>query len=92
MVTLVVAGLVGVARSRGPSPASLVSVGENSDSFPKSVPQGVLPVAHHPEATASAMKFPGANSHETFEAGIGHKLPQEALDAYADAEVEGRRT
>jgi hypothetical protein len=38
------------------------------------------------------MKFPGAYSHGTFEGGIGHNLPQEAPDAYADAEVGGRRT
>jgi hypothetical protein len=51
-----------------------------------------MPVAHHPEAIASAMKFPGVYSHGTFEGGIGHNLPQEASDAYADAEVGGRRT
>jgi hypothetical protein len=38
------------------------------------------------------MKFPGAYSHGTFECGIGHNLPQEAPDAYADAEVGGRGT
>jgi hypothetical protein len=51
-----------------------------------------MPVAHHPEAIASAMKFPGAYSHGTFEGGIGDTLPQEAPDAYADAEVGDRRT
>jgi len=45
-------------------------------------------VAHHPEATASAMKFPGAYSHGTFEGGIGHDLPQEAPEAFADAVLE----
>jgi hypothetical protein len=64
-------------------------VGEDLDVVPKSVPQGVMPVAQHPEATACAMKFPGACSHGTFEGGIGHNLPQEAPDAYADAEVGG---
>jgi predicted nucleic acid binding AN1-type Zn finger protein len=48
-----------------------------------------MPVAHHPEATGCAMKFPGACSHGTFEGGIGHNLPQEAPDAYAHAEVGG---
>jgi hypothetical protein len=38
------------------------------------------------------MKFPGACSHGTFEGGIGHNLPQEAPDAYGDAEVGGRGT
>jgi hypothetical protein len=37
------------------------------------------------------MKFAGAYSHMTFEGGIGHNLPREAPDAYADAEVEGGR-
>jgi hypothetical protein len=62
------------------------------DIFPKSVPRGVMPVAHHPEATASAMKFLGAYSHEAFEGGNGRKSSQEPPDAYADAEVEGRGT
>jgi hypothetical protein len=51
-----------------------------------------MPVAHYPEATASAMKFAGAYSHRTFEGGIGHHLPQEAPDACADVEVGGRET
>jgi hypothetical protein len=51
-----------------------------------------MPVAHHPEATASAMKFLGAYSHAAFEGGNGHNLPQEPPDAYADAEVGGRGT
>jgi hypothetical protein len=38
------------------------------------------------------MKFPGAYSHGTFEGAIGDTLPQEAPDAYADAEVGGRGT
>jgi hypothetical protein len=38
------------------------------------------------------MKFAGTYSNGTFEGGIGHNLPQEAPDAYADAEVGGRRT
>ena len=46
--------------------------------------------AHHPEASVSAMKFPGAYSHETLEGGIGHKVPREAPDA--EAEVGGRKT
>jgi hypothetical protein len=68
-------------------------VGETETSFRESVSStGMMPVAHHPNATASAMKFPGAFSHETFEGGIGHNFPQAAPDAYADAEVGGRGT
>ena len=66
--------------------------GGNLVLFPKSVPRGVMPVAHQPEATASAMKFQGAYSYGTFEGGIGHNLPREAPDASADAEVGGRGT
>ena len=46
-----------------------------------------MPVAQHPEATAYAMKFPGACSHGPFEGGIGHNLPQEAPQAFAEAIV-----
>ena len=48
--------------------AGVARLGGNLDLFPKSVPRGVMPVAHHPEATASAMKFPGAYSHGMCEA------------------------
>jgi hypothetical protein len=51
-----------------------------------------MPVAHYPVATTAAMKFPRADWHGTFEVGIGHSLPQQAPDAYADAEVGGRGT
>jgi hypothetical protein len=37
------------------------------------------------------LKFTGAYSHRTLEGGIGHNLPREAPDAYADAEVGGSR-
>jgi hypothetical protein len=51
-----------------------------------------MPVAHYPEATASAMKFPGAYSHGTLEGGVGHNLPQQAPGAYPDTEVGGHGT
>jgi hypothetical protein len=51
-----------------------------------------MPVAHHPEATASAMKFLGTYSHGAFEGRNGHNLLQEPPDAYADAQVGGRGT
>jgi len=71
--------------------ASLFGWG-NLDILAKSVPRGVMPVAHHPEATASAMKFLGAYSHGAFEGRNGHNLLQEPPDAYADAQVGGRGT
>jgi pimeloyl-ACP methyl ester carboxylesterase len=41
--------------------------------------------APHPEPEAYAAKFAGPYSHRTIEGGIGHNLPQEAPDAFADA-------
>jgi pimeloyl-ACP methyl ester carboxylesterase len=50
--------------------------------------------APHPEPGAYAAKFTGTYSHRTIEGGIGHNLPQEAPEAFADAviEVGGRAT
>jgi pimeloyl-ACP methyl ester carboxylesterase len=44
--------------------------------------------APHPEPSAYAQKFSGAYSHRTIEGGIGHNLPQEAPEAFADAVLE----
>jgi pimeloyl-ACP methyl ester carboxylesterase len=44
--------------------------------------------APHPEASAYAEKFPGKYSHRIITGGIGHNLPQEAPQAFADAIVE----
>jgi pimeloyl-ACP methyl ester carboxylesterase len=41
--------------------------------------------APHPEPNDYAAKFSGAYSHRTIEGGVGHNLPQEAPDAFADA-------
>ena len=41
--------------------------------------------APHPEPSAYAAKFSGPYSHRTIEGGIGHNLPQEAPEAFADA-------
>jgi pimeloyl-ACP methyl ester carboxylesterase len=48
--------------------------------------------APHPEPNSYARKFSGEYSHQTIEGGVGHNLPQEAPDAFADAvlEVGGR--
>jgi pimeloyl-ACP methyl ester carboxylesterase len=48
--------------------------------------------APHPEPGSYAGKFSGEYSHRTIEGGVGHNLPQEAPDAFADAvlEVGGR--
>jgi pimeloyl-ACP methyl ester carboxylesterase len=49
--------------------------------------------APHPNPDTYASKFSGSYSHRTIEGGVGHNLPQEAPQAFADAvlEVGGRR-
>ena len=49
--------------------------------------------APHPEPAAYAAKFAGPYAHRIIGGGIGHNLPQEAPEAFADAVVElgGRR-
>jgi pimeloyl-ACP methyl ester carboxylesterase len=44
--------------------------------------------APHPDPSAYAAKFSGPYSHRTLEGGIGHNLPQEAPEAFADAVLE----
>jgi pimeloyl-ACP methyl ester carboxylesterase len=41
--------------------------------------------APHPDPSTYATKFSGTYSHRTIEGGIGHNLPQEAPEAFADA-------
>ena len=41
--------------------------------------------APHPEASAYAAKFSGRYEHRTISGGIGHNLPQEAPEAFAQA-------
>ncbi len=41
--------------------------------------------APHPEASAYAMKFSGPYEHRVITGGIGHNLPQEAPQAFAEA-------
>ena len=44
--------------------------------------------APHPEPSVYAEKFSGKYSHRTIEGGIGHNLPQEAPEAFAEAVVD----
>jgi pimeloyl-ACP methyl ester carboxylesterase len=44
--------------------------------------------APHPEPSAYAHKFSGSYSHRTIDGGIGHNLPQEAPEAFAEAVVD----
>lgn len=67
-----------------------------ADAPPISVPaitlEGDANGAPHPEPSAYAGKFSGSYTHHTVRGGIGHNLPQEAPQAFADAvrEVAGR--
>jgi pimeloyl-ACP methyl ester carboxylesterase len=44
--------------------------------------------APHPDPSAYAKKFAGKYAHRTIKGGVGHNLPQEAPQAFAEAVVE----
>ncbi|MGH3419622.1 MAG: hypothetical protein ACRDOD_08540 [Streptosporangiaceae bacterium] len=44
--------------------------------------------APHPDASAYASKFTGKHEHRVIEGGIGHNLPQEAPQAFAEAIID----
>jgi pimeloyl-ACP methyl ester carboxylesterase len=44
--------------------------------------------APHPDPSSYARKFSGSYSHRTIDGGIGHNLPQEAPEAFAQAVVD----
>jgi pimeloyl-ACP methyl ester carboxylesterase len=44
--------------------------------------------AFHPDPGAYAGKFSGPYSHRTLEGGVGHNLPQEAPEAFAQAIID----
>ena len=44
--------------------------------------------APHPEPNAYAKKFSGRYEHRLINGGIGHNLPQEAPQAFAEAVVD----
>lgn len=44
--------------------------------------------APHPDSSAYAGKFSGKYAHRTVKGGIGHNLPQEAPQAFAEAVIE----
>lgn len=50
--------------------------------------QGDADGAPHPDPSAYAKKFSGKYSHRSVEGGIGHNLPQEAPDAFAQAVLD----
>ena len=44
--------------------------------------------APHPDPSAYAKKFSGKYTHRTITGGIGHNLPQEAPQDFADAVID----
>ncbi len=44
--------------------------------------------APHPDASSYARKFSGKYAHRLIDGGIGHNLPQEAPQAFAEAVIE----
>ena len=44
--------------------------------------------APHPDASAYAKKFSGKYEHRVIKGGIGHNLPQEAPQAFAEAVID----
>ena len=58
---------------------------------PTITPEGDANGAPHPEPESYAKKFTGKYAHRTLSGGIGHNLPQEAPQAFAQAivDVEG---
>jgi hypothetical protein len=44
--------------------------------------------APHPDSGSYAKKFSGRYEHRTIKGGVGHNLPQEAPQAFAEAIVE----
>ena len=60
-----------------------------ADAPPISVPtitlEGDANGAPHPEPSSYAARFSGTYSHRTIDGGVGHNLPQEAPQAFADA-------
>jgi pimeloyl-ACP methyl ester carboxylesterase len=57
-------------------------------SVPTITMEGDANGAPHPEPSAYANKFSGKYSHRTIKGGIGHNLPQEAPQAFAEAIID----
>ena len=57
-------------------------------SVPTITLEGEANGAPHPDPGAYAKKFSAKYSHRLIKGGIGHNLPQEAPQAFADAVVE----
>jgi pimeloyl-ACP methyl ester carboxylesterase len=60
-------------------------------SIPTITLEGDANGAPHPDPKAYAGKFSGKYAHRLVTGGIGHNLPQEAPQAFADAVIEAAR-
>jgi hypothetical protein len=67
----------GAAAAKGGTNTSFASL--------KITMEGDANGAPHPEPAAYARMFSGRYSHRTIKGGIGHNLPQEAPEAFAEA-------
>jgi hypothetical protein len=54
--------------------------------------EGDVNGAPHPDPTSYAKKFSGKYTHRLLSGGIGHNLPHEAPQAFADAVIEVDRS
>ena len=92
---------VGIAREAAPRIHDLLAYGGPFDRDLEGrlaqAPNIVVPTitlegdangAPHPDATVYARKFTGKYAHRVIEGGVGHNLPQEAPQAFADAIIE----
>ena len=66
-------------------PPTAAAEGGPKISIPTITMEGDANGAPHPEASAYAAKFSGRYEHRTISGGIGHNLPQEAPEAFAQA-------
>ena len=53
--------------------------------------EGDANAAPHPDPASYAKKFSGKYTHQLLRGGIGHNLPQEAPQAFADAVITADR-
>jgi pimeloyl-ACP methyl ester carboxylesterase len=60
-------------------------------SVPSITLEGDANGAPHPDPAAYAKKFSGKYAHRLISGGIGHNLPQEAPQAFAEAVIDAAR-
>jgi pimeloyl-ACP methyl ester carboxylesterase len=68
-----------------------VLAGAPAISVPTITLEGDANGAPHPEPKSYARKFSGRYEHRTIRGGIGHNLPQEAPQAFAQTVIDASR-